>query len=156
MSSDDILIMMNGGVAGTIRMAGGSQIIQDVQKFKLPLVPSEIAMTGAGRLNAKYVFHAAILHPKQQKQNFDQLVEESVKKCLERMKIMSCQSISFPLLASGTAGFGPKESARRIFSTIKNFLDSEPTTSVNISICVYGELTLRNNDLESLFNSYFI
>ncbi len=152
-SSDDILLMMNAGVAGAIRVAGGGQIIQDVQKFndKFPLSPSTILITNAGRLKTKYIFHAAILNPKSTNQKFGPLVKKSVSKCLNLMKEMGCLSITFPLLSSGTAGFGPKESADSIFKTIKKFLLDHPDDKYEIAVCVFDISTINNNNLERDF-----
>jgi O-acetyl-ADP-ribose deacetylase (regulator of RNase III) len=160
-SSDDILLMMNDGVAGAIRTAGGGQIIQDVQKFEseLPLESPEVIVTNAGKLKAKYSFHSAILDPRSSNQNFNLLVRKAVEKCLVLMKTMSCRSITFPLLASGTAGtsnFGPKESAECIFDTIKSFLVAQPSGGLEIAVCVYGESTIRDNNLEALLNECFV
>ncbi len=158
-SSDDVLIMMNGGVASEIRTRGGEQIIQDIQKFgKFRLNPSEILVTTAGRLNAKYVFHAAILHPKETAQNFPLLVRDAVNRCLELMVKIPCKSIAFPLLASGTAqtrDFGPRESANGLFEAIRSFLDANLNVQLDITICVYDESIMRNNQLEPLFLSFF-
>jgi O-acetyl-ADP-ribose deacetylase (regulator of RNase III) len=159
-SSDDILLMMNDGVAGAIRTAGGGQIIRDIQKFesKLPLRSSEVLITNAGRLQAKYVFHAGILDPRDPNQNLGQLVREAVSKCLELMKVLRCQSITFPLLASGTAAtssFGVKESTICILETIKAFLDTHSSEEFKLAVCVYDENTIRTNNLEYVFTSYF-
>ena len=159
-SSDDILLMMNDGVAGAIRTAGGEQIIRDIQKSesRLPLHSSEVLITNAGRLQAKYVFHAGVLDPRDPNQNLNQLVSEAVRKCLERMKVLGCQSISFPLLASGTAAtssFGTKESTKCILENIKTFLDANSSEEFKFAVFVYDENTVQSNNLEQIFTSYF-
>src|SRR6202007_3315792 len=51
-------LQLGGGVAGAIRRAGGPSI-QDECDAQGPVRVGEAAITGAGRLRARYVIHAA-------------------------------------------------------------------------------------------------
>src|SRR5437879_9731347 len=51
-------LMLGGGVAGAIRRAGGRSI-QDECDAHGPVQVGEAAITGAGRLHARWVLHAA-------------------------------------------------------------------------------------------------
>jgi O-acetyl-ADP-ribose deacetylase (regulator of RNase III) len=51
---------MGGGVSRSISRAGGEAIVQDARKH-VPLGIGDVAVTSAGHLPAKYVFHAVTL-----------------------------------------------------------------------------------------------
>ena len=55
-------LVMGGGVAGAIRRAGGDKINEEAIK-KGPIPLGEAAITTAGNLKAKFVIHAASMHP---------------------------------------------------------------------------------------------
>jgi O-acetyl-ADP-ribose deacetylase (regulator of RNase III) len=54
-------LLLGGGVAGAIRRAGGPSIQEECNRLK-PVGLGEAAATGAGRLNATHVIHAAVMH----------------------------------------------------------------------------------------------
>src|ERR1700720_3441899 len=51
-------LMLNGGVAGAIRLKGGAAIQGECNKIG-PIRIGEAAITGAGKLAARHVIHAA-------------------------------------------------------------------------------------------------
>src|ERR1700676_5724605 len=51
-------LMLGGGVAGAIRVKGGPAIQKECDKIG-PIALGEAAITGAGRLRARHVIHAA-------------------------------------------------------------------------------------------------
>src|SRR3954453_49840 len=61
-SSDDYMLSMGGGVSAAIRKAAGEALIHDVAKL-IPRKLGDVAVTTAGALPAKYVFHAVTIGP---------------------------------------------------------------------------------------------
>src|SRR3990170_7908766 len=53
-------LWMGGGVAGALKRAGGPEIEAEAIK-KGPIPIGEAVVTGAGKLKAKYVIHAAVM-----------------------------------------------------------------------------------------------
>src|SRR4051812_5590825 len=59
-SSDDNYLTMGGGVSDAILRAGGEEIRQQALKH-VPLKIGDVAVTSAGKLPAKYIFHAVTI-----------------------------------------------------------------------------------------------
>jgi O-acetyl-ADP-ribose deacetylase (regulator of RNase III) len=59
-SSDDNYLSMGGGVSGAISKAGGKSIREEARKY-IPLKVGDVAVTSAGNLPAKYIFHAVTI-----------------------------------------------------------------------------------------------
>ncbi|MFW6296416.1 MAG: CHAT domain-containing protein, partial [Halothece sp.] len=59
-SSDDIYLSMGGGVSRSILRAGGQSIWEEAQA-RTPVQLGDIAITTAGKIKAKQIFHAAVL-----------------------------------------------------------------------------------------------
>lgn len=111
---------MGGGVAGALKRAGGKEIEIEALKHA-PAKLSEVIVTGAGKLKAKYVFHAAA---QPHYGNF-RATEESVRKAtrdsLEKAEELGCKSIAFPALGCGIAGLEIEKGARAILGAIREF-----------------------------------
>jgi O-acetyl-ADP-ribose deacetylase (regulator of RNase III) len=111
-------LVMGGGVAGAIRRAGGDQINEEAIK-KGPIPLGEAAITTAGRLSAKFVIHAASMHPGSMATA--ETIADSVKNSLIRAEEQELKSIAFPAVGCGIAGFSTKEGAQIILRTIHAF-----------------------------------
>ena len=59
-SSDDNYLSMGGGVSAALSLAGGPQVGADAYKH-LPLALGDVAVTTAGNLPAKYIFHGVTI-----------------------------------------------------------------------------------------------
>jgi O-acetyl-ADP-ribose deacetylase (regulator of RNase III) len=114
-SSDDTYLSMGGGVSYAILSAGGEEISIDAAK-NVPAEVGNIVVTTAGRLPAKYVFHAitigdtnlspaAILH-------------KTVSKCFDLLDLLGLQSIAFPAIGAGLAGFAYEDVAVEMANVI--------------------------------------
>lgn len=114
--------------AGTDRAvyerAGWNRLLEARAKIGI-LQPGEVAYTGAFGLDAKFIFHA--VSPVWKGGNYEEaeLVKNCYEKSLQLAKELSCESIAFPLLATGSYGF-PKEEALQIaLSSVREFLTKE-------------------------------
>ncbi len=56
-SSDDNYLTMSGGVSLSLLLAGGETIQREARK-QIPLKTGDVAVTSAGDLKAKFIFHA--------------------------------------------------------------------------------------------------
>lgn len=109
-SSDDTDLSMGGGVSRALLSAGGERIWGEAQA-QAPVRLGEIAVTTAGRLNAKHIFHAAVLDYASPNLTTVDLVRRVTKKCLMSCDEMGFKSIAFPALATGAARLSPERSA---------------------------------------------
>lgn len=102
-------LWMGSGVAGAIKRAGGTEI-EDEAVAKGPIPVGEAAVTGAGKLAARYVIHAAGMGS-DLRTNAD-LIEQSTRNSLLRAEELGIESISFPSIGTGVGGFALEDAAR--------------------------------------------
>jgi O-acetyl-ADP-ribose deacetylase (regulator of RNase III) len=129
-----------GGVAGAIVRKGG-HIIQE-ESDKIGFVPvGNAAVTGGGKLPAKFVIHA--VGPRMGEGDEDNKLKSAVLSSLLLASGKGLKSISMPAISSGIFGF-PKERCVMILvrETI-NYLKEHPDSSLElIEFCVYDDLTV--------------
>lgn len=92
-----------GGVDGAIHRAGGPGIMQECRKIGGCPTGSAVA-TSAGRLPAKYVFHA--VGPIYSGSAEDErLLASAYQSCLKLAEQFQVKSIAFPSLSTGVYGY---------------------------------------------------
>jgi O-acetyl-ADP-ribose deacetylase (regulator of RNase III) len=101
-SSDDYYLSMGGGVSAAILRAGGEAIALDAAK-KVPAQLGDVVVTTAGELPADYVFHAVTIGPHGTRKTPDEIVTNTVRKCLQLLEVMGLRSIAFPAIGTGAA-----------------------------------------------------
>lgn len=106
-SSDDGFLSMGGGVSLALSGVAGENLREDVRKQKVPVSLGSVVVTSAGRLPARYVFHAITIdftsHPP-----VDTLIACLMRSILEIGTALQIDHIALPLLGAGTAQL-PKE-----------------------------------------------
>jgi O-acetyl-ADP-ribose deacetylase (regulator of RNase III) len=131
-SSDDCFLTMGGGVSAAIRRAGGNTIALDAAK-KIPVALGDVAITTAGRLRAHYVFHAVTLGMGEGRTHSQEIIEMATRRCMQLVDALRVDSIAFPAIGAGTAGFRYEEVAARMAEVIANELSrSERRVDVTI------------------------
>jgi O-acetyl-ADP-ribose deacetylase (regulator of RNase III) len=120
-SSDDSLIQMGGGVSAAILDAGGESIRKEAQKLT-PLRVGNVAVTCAGQLCSKYVFHAVTIDYYNHIQPSAEIIKNATIKCLELADSLNVTSIAFPALGTGVGGFSFKLAADVMMSVIASYL----------------------------------
>jgi O-acetyl-ADP-ribose deacetylase (regulator of RNase III) len=92
------MLWMGGGISAEIRKTGGDSVERDATVH----APAEIGtavVTGAGNLNARWVFHAVISG--QELKTTEESVRSAMRSCLEKAAEKGCRSIAVPVLATG-------------------------------------------------------
>jgi O-acetyl-ADP-ribose deacetylase (regulator of RNase III) len=109
-SSDDYLLSMGGGVSRSILNAGGRSIAVDAAKWT-PLARGDVAVTGAGALPARFVFHVVTIGPSRDSEdpwsdtgNPIDPIRQATRRCIALARQLDARSIAFPSLGSGVAG----------------------------------------------------
>lgn len=104
-----------GGVAGAIVRRGG-QVIQDESDRIGTVAVGSAAVTGAGRLPARFVIHAVgPVWGGQPPDESDRLLASATTAALEIAGEKGCGSIAFPAISSGIFGF-PKERCAQVMT----------------------------------------
>src|SRR5271155_801033 len=95
-------LMLGGGVAGAIRVKGGPAIQQECDRIG-PIALGEAAITGAGRLKARHVIHAASMRLGESTSVAN--LRAATRNSLRRADENSLKSIAFPAIGPGIGVF---------------------------------------------------
>ncbi len=125
-SSDDNYLSMGGGVSASILKAGGNEIALDAAK-KVPAILGDVVITTAGRLKAKFIFHAITIGTFKENTEPKDIVKSATIKCLNLLDSLGLNSISFPALGAGAAGFSYEEVAVEMAEIISEYLSNSKT-----------------------------
>ena len=128
-------LWMGGGVAGALKRAGGKEI-EDEALTKGPISIGEAAVTGAGRLRAKYVIHAAVMG--QDLRTDAGKIRQATRNSLLRGDELGIKSIAFPALGTGVGGFSLSECARIMIGEVRQYSAGE-TRLERVVFVLYDE-----------------
>lgn len=122
-SSDDHMLSMSGGVSRAILKAAGNSIALEAAK-KVPARLGDVVVTSAGSLPALYIFHAVTLSdsPEEQRLTAEAVIKQTTKRCMELVRILGIDSIAFPAIGAGVAGFNIDTVAAEMAEIIANDL----------------------------------
>lgn len=95
-------LVLGAGVAGAIRRKGGPTIQKECNDHG-PVALGEAAITGAGDLPARYVIHAASMG--RGSLTTEKSLADSTHNSLLRAEEKALNSIAFPAIGTGVAGF---------------------------------------------------
>ena len=125
-----------GGVDGAIHRAGGPAIMQELLAYKGCPTGSAVA-TGAGRLPAKYVFHAVGPVYRDGASGEPELLESAYQSCLRLGEDRNIQSISFPSISTGIYGYPVNDAARIAIRVTRS------TTIPTVVFVLFDEVTFK-------------
>jgi O-acetyl-ADP-ribose deacetylase (regulator of RNase III) len=125
-----------GGVDGAIHRAGGPSIMEACRKIG-GCPTGEAVATTAGRLPAKYVFHA--VGPIYSGSLDDErLLRSAYQSCLNLAEKNQVKSISFPSLSTGIYGYPLELAAPVALHTIIEHI-KKPTSLQQVLMVLFGE-----------------
>jgi len=125
-----------GGVDGAIHRAGGPSIMEECRKIG-GCPTGEAVVTTAGRLPAKYVFHA--VGPIYSGSLDDELLLASAyQSCLDLAEQHQVKSIAFPSLSTGIYGYPVELAAPIALRTIIEHI-KKPTCLQQVLMVLFGE-----------------
>ncbi|MHB8382067.1 MAG: macro domain-containing protein [Candidatus Binataceae bacterium] len=112
-------LLLGGGVAGAIRSKGGPTIQAECDRLG-PIAVGEAAITGAGRLRAKFVIHAASM--RLGGRTTEAHLRAATRNSLERANEKELKSIAFPAIGTGIAGFPIDRCAQVMLDEVREHL----------------------------------
>lgn len=115
-------LLMGGGVAGAIKRKGGQKIEEEALALG-PIPIGEAVVTGAGRLKAKYVVHAAVMG--MDFKTDANKIKEATLNSLKRAEELQISSIAFPALGTGVGRFPMEKAARIMLSAVSEYLQKK-------------------------------
>jgi O-acetyl-ADP-ribose deacetylase (regulator of RNase III) len=133
-SSDDNYLSMGGGVSSSLLRAGGPEVQSHARKL-VPLKQGDVAVTTAGLLAAKYIFHAVTIDMDERRYPDPQIIRTLVTRSLELSESLRIRSITYPALGTGVGGFSFQEAAEIMVRTIADRLAGDaPVEEVNLAL----------------------
>jgi O-acetyl-ADP-ribose deacetylase (regulator of RNase III) len=112
-------LILGGGVAGAIRAKGGPSIQAECDKLG-PIPIGEAVLTGAGKLRAHYVIHAASMQLGGR--TSEAALRNSTRNSLKRAAEQRLKSIAFPAIGTGIAAFPIERCAVVMLEEIRDHL----------------------------------
>jgi O-acetyl-ADP-ribose deacetylase (regulator of RNase III) len=131
-------LWMGAGVAGAIKRKGGDEIEKEALA-KGPIEVGEAVATGAGKLTASYVVHAAAMG--QDLATDEAKIYSATRASLERAEELKLSSIAFPALGTGVGGFPASEAARIMLRAVVGH-DAGDGSINEVSFCLFDQATL--------------
>jgi O-acetyl-ADP-ribose deacetylase len=134
-------LWMGAGVAGAIKRAGGDEI-ERAAVAKGPIAVGEAVATGAGRLTARWVVHAAVMG--RDLRTSAEAIASGTRSTLEVADGLGAESLALPAFGTGVGGFSLDECARLMVAEARAY---EPRSLRRVVFAVYGadaEAAFRN------------
>src|SRR5215469_2218486 len=117
-------LALGDGVAGAIRSKGGASIQAECDRIG-PIALGEAAITGAGKLRARYVIHAASM--RLGRPTSEGALRASTRNSLKRAAENGVKSIAFSAIGTGIAGFPIDRCAVVMLEEIRDYLQGALT-----------------------------
>lgn len=130
-----------GGVDGAIHRAGGPSILEECRTLGGCPTGSAVA-TRAGKLPAKFVFHAVGPVYRGKEQDVEQLASCHLK-CLDLAVEKGCRSIAFPAISTGAYGYPLPEASVIAVGSVHGWLLKNPGRLDRIVFVLFDEDALR-------------
>lgn len=102
-------LWMGAGVAGALKRAGGDGIEREAMA-KGPIRVGDAIVTGAGRLAARHVIHAAVMG--QDLRTSADAIARATASALARAEEIGARTVALPAFGTGVGGFPVAECAR--------------------------------------------
>lgn len=139
-----------GGVAGAIVRRGGNQIQQESDEYirKYGYVESgEVAVTGAGNLNAKYIIHT--VGPIGDKEENDEIMRKSLINVLKKADELGIKSFALPLVGTGIFGYPLERFVNIAVEVFKSYFKNYSGTLDMVIFCDISDEKIKK--LEEAF-----
>ena len=148
-SSDDNHLTMGGGVSYAILKAGGQSIRNEARKH-IPLQLSDVIVTSAGELSAKYVFHAVTIDYTEMRGPTEGSIGTATLKCMQLCDTLGVNSIALPALGTGVGRFPFQLAAEIMIRTIAEYLLGDTRLDV-VTITLLAREGVHQSDLNLFY-----
>ena len=131
-----------GGVDGAIHRAGGPSIMQDLDRIRGKrggCATGSAVLTGAGRLPARFVFHAVGPVYRGGKHGEAELLASCYRTCLTLAEEHALQSIAFPSISTGVYGYPVRQAAQIALREITQHLGQANAKLMEVTFVLFSE-----------------
>lgn len=133
-------VTIGDGVDSAIYKAAGEEELLAARAQVGYLAPGEVGVTPAYRLDAKYIIHASGIWWRGGAEHEAEILKLCYERSLTAASELQCESIAFPLLATGSYGF-PKELGIQI--AVDSFTEFLEDHDMEITLVVFGNESLH-------------
>lgn len=133
-------VAIGDGVDSAIYKAAGEEELLAARAQVGYLAPGEVGVTPAYRLDAKYIIHASGIWWRGGAEHEAEILKLCYERSLTAASELQCESIAFPLLATGSYGF-PKELGIQI--AVDSFTEFLEDHDMEITLVVFGNESLH-------------
>ena len=109
-------LWMGAGVAGALKKAGGREIETEA-KAKGPIPIGDAVATGAGRLPARWVIHAAVMGLTSGTSR--EAIDRATRSALRVAEELGARTVAMPAFGTGVGRFPVEECARLMVSAVR-------------------------------------
>jgi O-acetyl-ADP-ribose deacetylase (regulator of RNase III) len=131
-------LVMGGGVAGAIKLAGGAEIEREAVR-KGPISVGEAVATTAGKLRARHVIHAPTM-PRPAMSTDSTSVEKATMASLRIARELKLTSVAVPGMGTGVGGVPPNKAADAMIRAIKQHLSERTSLKRILLVSIDQEL----------------
>ena len=127
-----------GGVAAAIVRKGGQVIQEESDRWVRehgPVPVGGVAVTGAGRLKARYIIHA--VGPRYDEEEGDEKLASAVRNSLGKAEELGLRSVALPAISTGVFGYPYERCARIMARVLREFAPSARSLE-RVTVCLYG------------------
>ncbi len=126
-----------GGVDGAIHDAAGPSLMQETRRRFPNGCPTGSAVpTSAGKLSAKFVFHAVGPVWRGGQKGEPELLASAYRRCLELAVENQCRSVAFPAISTGVYGYPRDLAAETAIEAIREFFAKLPPSHGGLEVRV--------------------
>ena len=126
---------MGSGVAGALRRGAGGSINEEATS-KGPIELGDVVVTDGYELDTEYVIHAAAMPHYGDGRATEESIRTATRNTLKTAEELGCESLVFPVLGTGVAGFGFERGAQLICEEISAY---ESTTLTDVRVIAYTD-----------------
>lgn len=133
-----------GGVDGAIRRAGGPEITKELDEIRTSqggCPTGSAVLTTAGRLPARYVFHAVGPIWRGGDRREAELLASCYTTCLALAEERGLNSISFPSISTGAFGYPVREAAAVAVDVVCRHLERPETRLREVIFVLFDQAT---------------
>ena len=130
-----------GGVDGAIHRAGGPEIMRELDGIRRTMgrCPTGSAVaTGAGKLPARYVFHAVGPVYRDGRHDEPEQLASCYRTCLALAEERGVETITFPAISTGVYGYPLEDAARIAIREVRAHLDRPDCKVRTVIFVLYG------------------
>lgn len=131
-----------GGTDKAIYEAAGKEDLLAERKKIGNINPGEVAVTPAFNLKAKYILHTVGPTWDGGKKGEFEILRNCYKKCLEKAYELKCETIAFPLIATGVYEFPKDEALKIAMNEISDFLMKDDV-DMTVKLVVFDDKAFR-------------